>query len=460
MMKMYLINFSTAWKRIACFWHHLFTIGVFLFFVASLQCSELTLLSENGCGRATGYAESNKIVRIDNKTHVAWLDSEKENFWVRIKTYNHNTETWSPAYAIGEAYDNHGGPALTVDSKGYLHIVYYPHHHPFRYRQSKQPNDASEWTDVVEFGNRCTYPTLVCGKDDTLYLTCRESSDQQWRMNMYKKPPGKEWQGPKTLLIGNAPSGYTRWQDSLAFSPNSNTLHMGFMIYEREPHESGYAIGYMRTQDGGKTWEKANGAPIDLPASPSNIDLIDGSAKPQATPNFRPGAIAVAHDGTPWMIYSQLHEQPFNTWLAHPNSEGQWQRQELLPLIRKRWPNRSVQTPGCLAFDQKGAMYITLTTVHSNQEGNAAFWGNVTNEVIALISKDQGNTFDLYQISTPDINIPNWLPNLQRPTQPKLIKNAPSLIFTHGTRGETNKDILSNKVYWCDLSKFDKNERE
>jgi hypothetical protein len=411
-----------------------------------------TLLSENGCGRATGYAESNKIVRIGDKTHVAWLDSQDENFWVRIKTFDHATSTWSPTYTVGKGYDNHGGPALTHDSNGYLHIVYYPHHHPFRYRKSINPNDASEWTKEVRFGNRCTYPTLVCSADDTLYLTCRESSDQQWRMNLYKKPPNQDWQGPTTLLKGNASSGYTRWQDSLAFSPKGNILHMGFMIYERDPHESGYAIGYMRTQDGGETWEKADGTKIPIPASPSTIDLIDGSSSPQTEPNFRPGSIAVDPKGTPWMIYSQLHEQPFNTWLAHPNENGDWMKQELLPVIRTRWPNRSVQTPGCIAFDQKGTLYLALTTVNSDQKGKAAFWGHPTDEVIALVSDNQGESFEQFQISLPDPQIPNWLPNLQRPTRPTLLKNPPSLLFTQGPRGETNKDILSNKVYWCELS--------
>ncbi len=417
----------------------------------SSESASLTSLSENGCGRATGYAESNKIVRIGDKTHVAWLDSEEERFWVRIRTYDHTKNEWSPVYTVGEAYDNHGGPALTRDREGYLHIVYYPHHHPFRYRRSKEVNDASAWTEVIQFGERCTYPTLVCDDEDTLYLTCRESSETQWRMDMYKKPAGGEWQGPTTLLKGNAPSGYTRWQDSLVFSPDGETLHMGFMIYEREPYESGYAIGYLKTEDGGERWQRADGTQVELPASPATIDLIDGSREPQEVPNFRPGAIAVSPEGTPWMIYSQLHEQPFTTWLAHPNDEGEWKQRNILPEVQKRWPNRSVQTPGCITFDREGRMYLALTTVQADQ---STFWGNPTNEVIVLISEDRGQSFETYAISETDNQVPNWLPNLQRATRPELLEGAPTMIFTHGVKGETNKDILSNKVYWCDLSRM------
>ena len=138
------------------------------------------LLSEKGCGRATAYSEANKIITFEKKTHVTWLDSEDENFFVRIKTFNRSNNRWSEVYEVGEGFDNHGGAALTVDSRGYLHIVYYPHHHPMRYRRSVRPNDASAWEPEMSFGERCTYPTLVCGPDNTLYLSCRQSRDDQF----------------------------------------------------------------------------------------------------------------------------------------------------------------------------------------------------------------------------------------------------------------------------------------
>ena len=92
---------------------------------------------------------------------------------MRVRTLDRRTGDWSPTATVGEAYDNHGGPALTIDSSGFLHIVYYPHHHAMRYRKSKRPNDASEWGEEVLIGEGLTYPTFVCGQDDTLYLSGR-----------------------------------------------------------------------------------------------------------------------------------------------------------------------------------------------------------------------------------------------------------------------------------------------
>ena len=126
--------------------------------------SRTMLLSRRGSGRASAYAEANKIVTFQHKTHVAWLDSVTDGFCVRIRTLDRQSNQWSQMYTIGMAYDNHGGPALTVDDRGFLHVVYYPHHHPFRYRKSKRPNDASEWEEEIEFGEELTYPLLSVGR--------------------------------------------------------------------------------------------------------------------------------------------------------------------------------------------------------------------------------------------------------------------------------------------------------
>jgi hypothetical protein len=57
---------------------------------------QLFLLSDQGCRRATGYAEANKIVTHNDRTHVAWLDSPTEGFRVRVRTLDRTTGSlWS-----------------------------------------------------------------------------------------------------------------------------------------------------------------------------------------------------------------------------------------------------------------------------------------------------------------------------------------------------------------------------
>ena len=408
-------------------------------------------LSEHGCGRATGYAEFNKIVTIGHKTHVAWLDSHDDAFVVRIRTLDRNTNRWSPTHTVGRAYDNHGGPSLARDARGYLHIVYYPHHHPFRYRRSLRPNDASQWTAEQQFGTRCTYSSLVCMPDDRLVLACRQSSSGRWKLNLYERPSDGQWQGPRTILHGNASSGYTRWQASLALGPVGKMLHMSFMIYEQKLADLGYAVGYLCSPDGGRTWQRADGAPLNLPATPATIDLVAGTREPAGPANFRPGNVAVDDTGAPWILYARLDRQPFETWVATPAPAGTWNRRPLLPAVQETWPGRSVKTPGNVAFTSDGTMYAAITTVDTGIEPKPAMWGHPSAETALLVSHDRGRTFRTFVVSTFDDDVPNWLVNLEKPTR-HMLTPIPSMIYTHGLKGRTNKDIMSNDVIWCDVA--------
>jgi hypothetical protein len=397
------------------------------------------VLSEHGCGRATGYSETNKIVTWEGKTHVAWLDSVAEGFRVRVRTLDREGGTWSPVYTVGEAHDNHGGPALTVDSKGHLHIVYFPHHHPFRYRQSVRPNDASEWSDEVQFGERLTYSSLLCGPDDTLYFACRQSGEP-WTLNFYRKRPEGEWEGPTVVLHGDQPGGYTRWQASIAFSPARDVIHMSYMIYESSDGP-GYLIGYLRTPDGGQTWEHSDGTQVDLPARPATVEAVQRSGSAKGPEDYRAGSIAVDAEGRPWLLYSRLDAHPFNAWLARQGGNF-----ELLPVIHKHWPDRGVQTPGEVVFGADGTMYVALTTV----DADGYFWGDDSNEVVLLVSRDGGESFDAVQISDPDPTVAQWLPSLERPTGHNVV-DVPGMTYTRGTKGTKNTEIVSNQVIWADV---------
>lgn len=415
------------------------------------RSGHLFVLSRHGCGRATAYTEFNKIVTIGTKTHVAWLDSENGQFLVRIRTLDRKTQSWSPTYTVGPAYDNHGGPSLASDNSGYLHIVYYPHHHPFHYRRSVRPNDASEWTEETQFGQKCTYSSLVCLPDDTLLIACRESSKQRWLLNLYEKLPNQVWQGPQTLFHGRAPSGYCRWKGAFAIGPDGQTFHVCFTLYEQALQKAGYAVGYLQSTNRGKSWQCFGGKPVDLPATPDTIDIVDGTVAPDGLTNFRSGNVAVDPQGIPWILYGQQHQQPFEAWIARPVPKKGWQKISLLSFIQDKWPDRSVRTSGNIAFGADGTMYVVATTVNKNVEARAASWAHPSAEIVLLVSKDRGRSFRVYEISPPDPELPNWLPNLERPTRHIPI-NIPSLIYTHGEKGNTNKDIMSNDVVWCDIA--------
>ena len=408
-----------------------------------------TLLSQEGCGRATGYAEANKIVTWQGKTHVAWLDSPPEGFRVRIRSLDLATGKWSPVYTIGEAFDNHGGPTLTVDSQGYLHVAYYPHHHPMRYRRSLRPNDASEWSPPEEVGERVTYPTLVCGPNDTLYLTCRQSNKETpWTTNLYVKAPGSPWEGPQILLQAEK-LGYAHFMDALAWGPDRETLHLACRIYDGKPAR-GHTIGYLRSPDRGKTGPATTAPPWNSqsPPSPSMPSI-----KPAKEPAWAcaPPVWPLPGTAAPFILCATYDTLPAEAWVAYPGADGAWQNRKMRPELPDHLRDWGLITPGGIAFNDTGALFVALTLIKPENLQDTTMWGNPSSEVIVFVSEDGGQRFRACPVTQPDPAVARWLPNIERPTGHNRIAGAPGLVYTSGPPGAKNTDLLANEVYWTSL---------
>ena len=398
------------------------------------------LLSSHGCGRATAYAETNKIVTLDGKTHVTWLDSVGDKFPVRIRELDRNTGSWSETYTVGNAFDNHGGPALTIDSQGYLHLVYYPHHHPFRYLRSTRPNDASQWEPEEQFGAKCTYPTLLCGPDDTLYLTCRESDTDPWVVNLYTKSPGGAWEKVGPLLRAQR-TGYSHYQEALAWGPDFRTMHLSCRIYDGRKSR---VVGYLRSPDFGKSWQRYDGTPVELPATADTVTVV---ASEKDMSDLRCANIAVDNDGKPYLLYCAASPPPSRAWIARPDESGVWQSLSLQEAAAGLPIAGGLILPGCMGFDTENRLHAAMSMINPPRE--AKNWGHASNEVALIQSSDRGQSFSARLVTVPDPATSRWLPNLERPTGRNRVV-SPGLIYTSGPPGKTCSDLMSNEVYWVD----------
>ncbi len=409
-----------------------------------------TLLSTAGCGRATGYAEANKIVTWGDKTHAAWLDSESDGFRVRIRTLDHASGEWSDTVTVDEAFDNHGGPALTIDSEGYLHIAYYPHHHPMRYRRSLHPNDASAWTPYTEVGARATYPTLVCGPDDTLYLTHRGSSKEgPWWVDLHTKPKVRdEWTGPKRILQADE-GGYAHFMEAMTWDWDAGVLHLSTRLYGGDPPR-GHTVGYMKSMDGGDTWTKLDGTAIDLPATADTINIIEQARGGEGV-GFRAGNIAIGPNRMPYIVCASYDALPMESWLATPDANNQWQRRYFRDALPSKFADWGVSTPGGLTFSENGKLYVVLQLTQPDDLKDTTIWGHPSNEIVLFESSDAGNSFTSRVLTTPNATRPRWLPSIERSTGHNRVQTAPALMYTDGGRGENNREILANDVYWVKL---------
>lgn len=409
------------------------------------------ILSTSGSGRATAYTESNKIISYQGKTHVAWLDSPDEGFRVKMRTLDQASGEWSDEIIIGEAIDNHGGPALTVDHEGHLHIVYFSHHHPFRYHRSVRPNDSSEWGPMEQFGTDLTYPTLLCAKDGTLILSARRSHDDKpWELEVWKKAPGAEWARHSTILRSDM-MNYSQYAASMVWGHDHKSLYLGFRIYQHPDTDnmvSYTSVGFMMSPDEGETWTKHDGTPIELPAKEAAVDMIMRSQSAEGRV-IETGAIGVNPDGVPFIGYNVRMDHSSEAYLATPNSEGGWKHLHMNRFLPKEQRDESLTMAGGIAF--KGNVQPVIVCPVVNLEDGKQYWGHPTTKLVRFESEDGGATFTGKLIGGAAPGHPQWMPSLERPNGFNDVPEHPGMIYTDGDCGSGCDDILKNNVLWTVL---------
>ena len=401
-----------------------------------VQFSEI--LSRNGSTRATAYMMSNKIITAEHKIFVAWLDRVAD---IQMKTYDIEKDEWSETVLIGKGVDNHSGPAITMDSDGYIHAVFGPHHGPFQYTRSSQPFDINQWEPVQHFGDSATYPSLVVDRNDQLHCTYRGGLEPR-RLMYQQKPKDSDWTDPLELVHPGVDTGYTQYGNPLIIAPDG-TIHLGFHIYDTVEPAAGKSIGYLRSKDDGKTWKNANGEKIVLPATPKSPCFIEQGQQL----DMRYGNLAIDPGGNPWLTAFHNEKKPKSVTLWHHDG-SEWQGIALLPVVQKHFPDWEVLYSS-VTFDEDGSLYLVSVIQNAFSE---TYWGDPSLEIILLTSADRGKTFEITPISNIDPKLPNWLPNIERPYGPKPI-GVPSFLYTHGSPGSGLAEGDATEVVFVRLRK-------
>lgn len=148
-----------------------------------------------------------------------------------IRTYDIETGALSqPVYlgSSGRTIDAHNWPALTIDSKGYLHAILNGHHDPFVYVRSKKPGSIEEWTAPEPIEKMTTYGSLNCDAADTLYSVTRFSQrSYTFELGLHSKKAGRDWEAAR-VLVSPYRNYYYVWRHRLTLDPATGRL---FLFY-------------------------------------------------------------------------------------------------------------------------------------------------------------------------------------------------------------------------------------
>ena len=95
----------------------------------------------------------------------------------------------------------------------------------------------------------------------------------------------------------------------------------------------GRAVGYIRSDDGGRSWTLARGQPAQLPLTPSSAGFVEEGGHLQVTPSN----VALDPLGRPWLAVYHRERRPQDLTLWHHDGTA-WRPQRVAEEVRRAFP--------------------------------------------------------------------------------------------------------------------------
>ncbi|MBD3385274.1 hypothetical protein GF407_10160 [candidate division KSB1 bacterium] len=417
-----------------------------------IELGDAILLTDKGTDKGSGYSMQNKIVTSDiggvRKTHFTYTCIEDTDRFVHWKsmsawvaTFNHQTNEIISRTYIGQIYDNHGTPSLTIDRNGYLHIVYAPHHHPFHYRKSVLPNNSTKWqaaefvsardgvlsadydyaaeTQPVE--GEWTYPIIKVDSAGIIHVAGSLS-----RSAAYVRKVDGKWQKPQVLYT--ARKTYSRYNVMMNVGPRGavHVLAPDMAIIRRDTTayyrmETDYI--YFRSNDQGATFNRRG------IAFSSQQGYIQGN-----------GNLAVDSKGHPhFLAMERDYEQ--HRWQWHVFFDGrEWQREKIQLEDLYIWDSS-------FTIDDQDRLVILTAANRADHH-----WRHASNRLLLLVGRSAEH-LKIFEVVDDLEELNSWLPAVQE--NQFFSKLAPQLFFVmwteetdlHGNYTRNWDTTLSTRVY-------------
>tara|TARA_A100001037_G_scaffold88644_1_gene80335 strand:+ start:1066 stop:2379 length:1314 start_codon:yes stop_codon:yes gene_type:complete len=415
--------------------------------------ADIDAISEIGSERAT-VGDGNKIVTWESKVHVVWQDISRDGYLNQVRSFDQAAGTWSETVTLGKGLDNHARPILSVDHDGYLHVVLGGHNSPVTWRRSVRPNDSSFWTDPEPTGEG-TYPVLLCGPDNTLYLTLR--ANRHAGVDFYVRPSDGSW-SRRSRIVANAPKyreAYAAFHTQMMMGPDG-VIHAAVDFYEgQDDFGRGLhmAVTYCKSADGGMMWMTADGRSIDLPGRPEQMDLIAQSTERRVEPTPRVEhancGVLVDSRSRPHVVFLSHRAQPGELFLVAFDETGRQTRQPIHPHLESKWPGlRVTEARGSILVDDTIYLLVTLSPYnHEWIKGrpSRAMWMSEREDqrLVYVKTTDFGATCEVLTVVEPGVSIN--APNLEVPVGANRIGSTPTFAYFDGTRGYPGGEEYYNR---------------
>ena len=161
-------------------------------------------------------------------------------------------------------------------------------------------------------------------------------------------------------------TGYGAFQTGMAVGADG-VIHLVVDFYEgigihdhRGLHQ---AVCYMCSRDGGETWERADGARVELPARPEQLDVLAFVLRRMNAMSLCP-VPRCSHRVVLWFLLEGPHilyvshlDEPGEIVHAYLNAKGVWERESIDAGFSD---HRPTGCRGAFSMDEAGTLYALL----------------------------------------------------------------------------------------------------
>jgi hypothetical protein len=305
--------------------------------------------TDNGYGNPVATIQHPRAEYYNGKTYIAYQGPHEDPY---VCAYDHAAKKWSGPVKAGEnpmgktpdpvdpkGPDNHGRPALIVDGKGYIHLIFGGHGGYPRFGKNElgtpgkgkqthvvtsRPEDISSWEIVENVDPFGTYSQFVKMDDGDIYLFYRHGSHQSdW---VYQKSTDncRTFAPPVSVLKHKAQESDPNLHDAwYAWFENGkgDTITASYVYHpcrlkgHTKERYNGY---YMKMNCGDESWENANGNVLALPVTKEYADqntLVCDTFTTKVKSNH--GTCHVDDEGNPHLFFRQQGQVRYFRWLGN-----------------------------------------------------------------------------------------------------------------------------------------------
>jgi hypothetical protein len=266
----------------------------------------------------------NSLVTHQNYQYIAFYNPKGQ---VTLGKRKLNTTHWELKVTpyTGNINDAHNSISLMVDGDGYLHLSWDHHNNQLRYCKSVAPGSLELTEKMAMTGlkeKNATYPEFYRIPNGNLFFLYRDGSSGNGNLMLnYYNTAEKKWTQLQDGWINGEGERNAYWQMT---TDNQGTIHVSWVWRETGDVATNHDMGYARSKDGGKTWEKSTGEKYTLPITAKNAEYAH--LIPQKSELINSTSMAADNQGNPYIV--SYWREPGSTVPQYhliANTNGKWE---------------------------------------------------------------------------------------------------------------------------------------